>query len=398
MATKWSIIIIDKKKKHNSSMRTKIFTHTTPPLSLSHTYTHTTPILYKQQQHRNVKAAAKATTTNDDDEPAAVFTPAVKGAAVTAAAIAALSGPLPANAAATAEFDLEAMYAEKGQTAKPVDRFEGTEVAKVVEQPKKAPKIAVPTPKPRVEVAKPAPKVVAPPAKVVQPKVAAPKATTKAATPSMPSMPSMPSVKISPAPAPPPKRTPTKPAKAPKAAVTPKATTAAPSMPSMPSVKLSPAPAPPPKRTPTKPAAGRPAGSAIEKPKAKKPEGNFLGIYNANFSNMPKAAPKKEKAPRPVQPKPTYTYSRSGPGEKEGFRKINEENKSTATSDNEIFTFVASVVSAALLVSISGKKDDKPKVQKVVSKAPATEPQANVEPKDPAEEAQEWIDAWKAKQ
>ena len=48
------------------------------------------------------------------------------------------------------------------------------------------------------------------------------------------------------------------------------------------------------------------------------------------------------------------------------------------------------------------KKDDKPKVQKVVSKAPATEPQANVdswsEPKDPAEEAQEWIDAWKAKQ
>jgi hypothetical protein len=113
---------------------------------------------------------------------------------------------------------------------------------------------------------------------------------------------------------------------------------------------------------------------------------------------MPKAAPKKEKAPRPVQPKPTYTYSRSGPGEKEGFRKINEENKSTATGDNEIFTFVASVVSAALLVSISGKKDDKPKVQKVVSKAPATEPQANVEPKDPAEEAQEWIDAWKAKQ
>ena len=398
MATKWSIIIIDKKKKHNSSMRTKIFTHTTPPLSLSLTYTHTTPILYKQQQHRNVKAAAKATTTNDDDEPAAVFTPAVKGAAVTAAAIAALSGPLPANAAATAEFDLEAMYAEKGQTVKAVDRFEGTEVAKVVEQPKKAPKIAVPTPKPRVEVAKPAPKVVAPPAKVVQPKVAAPKATTKAATPSMPSMPSMPSVKISPAPAPPPKRTPTKPAKAPKAAVTPKATTAAPSMPSMPSVKLSPAPAPPPKRATTKPAAGRPAGSAIEKPKAKKPEGNFLGIYNANFSNMPKAAPKKEKAPRPVQPKPTYTYSRSGPGEKEGFRKINEENKSTATSDNEIFTFVASVVSAALLVSISGKKDDKPKVQKVVSKAPATEPQANVEPKDPAEEAQEWIDAWKAKQ
>jgi len=41
-------------------------------------------------------------------------------------------------------------------------------------------------------------------------------------------------------------------------------------------------------------------------------------------------------------------------------------------------------------------------VQKVVSKAPATEPQANVdswsEPKDPAEEAQEWIDEWKAKQ
>jgi hypothetical protein len=59
-------------------------------------------------------------------------------------------------------------------------------------------------------------------------------------------------------------------------------------------------------------------------------------------------------------------------------------------------------VSAALLVAISGNKDDKPKVQKVVSKAPATEPQANVdswsEPKDPAEEAQEWIDEWKAKQ
>tara|TARA_B100000519_G_C14237372_1_gene435427 strand:+ start:187 stop:543 length:357 start_codon:yes stop_codon:yes gene_type:complete len=114
---------------------------------------------------------------------------------------------------------------------------------------------------------------------------------------------------------------------------------------------------------------------------------------------MPKAAPKKEKAPRPAQPKPTYTYSRSGPGEKEGFRKINEENKSTATGDNEIFTFVASVVSAAVLVAISGNKDDKPKVQKVVSKPPATEPQANVdswsEPKDPAEEAQEWIDEWK---
>ena len=37
-------------------------------------------------------------------------------------------------------------------------------------------------------------------------------------------------------------------------------------------------------------------------------------------------------------------------------------------------------MSAAVLVAISGNKDsDKPKVQKVVSKPPATEPQANAE-------------------
>ena len=126
----------EEQRRAKRAKRSKFFNSQKHSL-LSHTHNPNT-ILYKQQQHRNVKAAAKATTNNDADEPAAAV---LKGSAVTAAAIAALSGPLPANAAATAEFDLEAMYAEKGQTVKAVDRFEGTEVAKVVEQPKKAPKI-----------------------------------------------------------------------------------------------------------------------------------------------------------------------------------------------------------------------------------------------------------------
>lgn len=93
----------------------------------------------------------------------------MKNAALVAATIATLgssgmSGV--ANAADSAGFDLEAMYASKGQTAKVKSRFEGTETAKLVEQPavKSAP--ALPAAKPRkeapakkVKAEKPAPKV-----------------------------------------------------------------------------------------------------------------------------------------------------------------------------------------------------------------------------------------------
>jgi hypothetical protein len=136
---------------------------------------------------------------------------------------------------------------------------------------------------------------------------------------------------------------------------------------------------------------------------------------------MPAPAPKKEKAQRPAQPKPTYEFTRSGPGEAEGFQKRTVEDKSTASGDNEIVTFIASVLSAAFVVKITENKDNKPKLPEVVRKAPAApkakvaaggnggaaEAQAWIDAwknssgggsSDPAQDAQKWIDAWRAKQ
>jgi hypothetical protein len=97
------------------------------------------------------------------------------------------------------------------------------------------------------------------------------------------------------------------------------------------------------------------------------------------------------------------------------------EDKSTASGDNEIVTFIASVLSAAFVVKITGNKDNKPKLPEVVRKAPAApkakvaaggnggaaEAQAWIDAwknssgggsSDPAQDAQKWIDAWRAKQ
>ena len=121
----------------------------------------------------------------------------MKYAAVVAATIATLGSSMSgvANAADSAGFDLEAMYASKGQSAKVKSRFEGTETAKLVEQPavKSAP--ALPAAKPRkeapakkVKAEKPAPKV-----KAAAPAVSAPKPPGLPPSPSAPVFPPSPS-------------------------------------------------------------------------------------------------------------------------------------------------------------------------------------------------------------
>ena len=114
----------------------------------------------------------KTTTTTTE-----YATNRMKNAAIVAATIATLGSSANGVAnAADSGFDLEAMYASKGQTAKVKSRFEGTETAKLVEQPavKSAP--ALPAAKPRkeapakkVKAEKPAPKV-----KAAAPAVSAP--------------------------------------------------------------------------------------------------------------------------------------------------------------------------------------------------------------------------------
>lgn len=312
----------------------------------------------------------------------------LKNAALVAATIATLSSSSGVANAANQGFDLEAMYASKGQTAKVKSRFEGTETAKLVEQPavKSAP--ALPAAKPRKEAAKkvkaekPAPKV-----KAAAPAVSAPKPT--------------------PAPAPKPAPTPT-PAPAPAA---PKPKPAMDDSPINWSEMMN-------STTPSKPKAEKPKKEKAAADSSSSEGSRFLlPGTKANFSNMPAPAPKKEKAPRPAQPKPTFEFTRSGPGEAEGFQRRSAENKSTANGDNEIVTFIASVLSAAFIVKITENKDNKPKLPAAAPRAAkksaagggkgggADEAQKWIDAwksssggGDPAQDAQKWIDAWKAKQ
>ena len=312
----------------------------------------------------------------------------MKNAAIVAATIATLGSSANGVAnAADSGLDLEAMYASKGQTAKVKSRFEGTETAKLVEQPavKSAP--ALPAAKPRKEA----------PAKKVKAEKPAPK--VKAAAPAV----SAPKPAPTPAPAPA--------APKPKAAMDDSPINWSEMMNST---------------TPSKPKAEKPKKEKAPKKKkaaadSSSSEGSrfLLPGTKANFSNMPAPAPKKEKAPRPVQPKPTYEFTRSGPGEAEGFQRRSAENKSTANGDNEIVTFIASVLSAAFIVKITENKDNKPKLPAAAPRAAkkssagggkgggADEAQKWIDAwqsssgggsGDPAQDAQKWIDAWKAKQ
>ena len=282
----------------------------------------------------------------------------MKNAALVAATIATLGSSMSgvANAADSSGFDLEAMYASKWQTAKVKSRFEGTETAKLVEQPavKSAP--ALPAAKPRKEA----------PAKKV-----------KAAAPPVVSAP-----KPAPAPAPAP------------AAPKPKA-----AMDDSPikwsEMMNSTTPSKPKAEKPKKEKAPNKEKAAADSSSSSKGSRFLLPGTKANFSNMPAPAPKKEKATRPAQPKPTYEFNRSGPGEAEGFQRRSAENKSTANGDNEIVTFIASVLSAAFIVKITENKDNKPKLPAAAPRA-AKKSAAGGGKGGGADEAQKWIDAWKS--
>ena len=335
---------------------------------------------------QKTKVACKASS---DEDKSSTDSNRMKNAALVTATIATLGSSMSgvANAADSAGFDLEAMYASKGQTAKVKSRFEGTETAKLVEQPavKSAPALSAAKPRKeapakKVKAEKPAPKV-----KAAAPAVSAPKpAPTPAPAPAAPK---------------------------PKAAMDDSPINWSEMMNST---------------TPSKPKAEKPKKEKAPKKKkaaadSSSSEGSrfLLPGTKANFSNMPAPAPKKEKAPRPVQPKPTYEFTRSGPGEAEGFQRRSAENKSNANGDNEIVTFIASVLSAAFIVKITESKDNKPKLPAAAPRAAkksaagggkgggADEAQKWIDAwksssgggsGDPAQDAQKWIDAWKAKQ
>lgn len=102
---------------------------------------------------------------------------------------------------------------------------------------------------------------------------------------------------------------------------------------------------------PSKKVSAKPSSSA---------EKRKLGLGKANFSNMPRSAPKLKKERKVVEKvKPTYTFQRTGPADKEGFKSADRPYlKSTApTKKQSLVTAIAGGV--GVLISFVATRDPK---------------------------------------
>ena len=102
---------------------------------------------------------------------------------------------------------------------------------------------------------------------------------------------------------------------------------------------------------PSKKVSAKPSSSA---------EKRKLGLGKANFSNMPRSAPKPKKERTVVEKvKPTYTFQRTGPADKEGFKSADRPYlKSTApTKKQSLITAIAGGV--GVLITFVATKDPK---------------------------------------
>ena len=102
---------------------------------------------------------------------------------------------------------------------------------------------------------------------------------------------------------------------------------------------------------PSKKVSAKPSSSA---------EKRKLGLGKANFSNMPRSAPKPKKERTVVEKvKPTYTFQRTGPADKEGFKSADRPYlKSTApTKKQSLITAIAGGV--GVLITFVATRDPK---------------------------------------
>jgi hypothetical protein len=103
-----------------------------------------------------------------------------------------------------------------------------------------------------------------------------------------------------------------------------------------------------------------PAPAKKVAPKSSSAEKRGLGLGKANFSNMPKSAPKPKKERTVVEKvKPTYTFERSGPADKEGFKSADRPyTKSAApTKKQSLITAIAGGV--GVLITFATTRDAK---------------------------------------
>ena len=102
---------------------------------------------------------------------------------------------------------------------------------------------------------------------------------------------------------------------------------------------------------PSKKVSAKPSSSA---------EKRKLGLGKANFSNMPRSVPKPKKERTVVEKvKPTYTFQRTGPADKEGFKSADRPYlKSTApTKKQSLVTAIAGGV--GVLITFVATRDPK---------------------------------------
>ena len=172
-----------------------------------------------------------------------------------------------------------------------------------------------------------------------------------------------------------------------------------------------------------------PSASAVVTSAQSSAEQRKLGVGKANFSNMPQPAAKAPKEKKVVEKvKPTYTFERSGPGDKEGFKstKPADVKAPAPTKSQSLVTAIAGAVgflitfvktrdpnyekaTIDLSKTTSGKveyparKFAKQKwggegiVKKdAAAKKTTTTTTTKKTTDDNSAEAQKWIDAWKA--